>query len=278
MTPEQRRQWRAEIFTNDALTAAQKLVLLALETFADYRDGTNARPGEATLAAMCGLSPRAVRSALRQGKQLRLIERTGSANSRRGLADVYRLATTGTTVPVISATTGTTVPVNNSHDRNGSTPRPERIDTTTGTAVPTTFPGPSQDLGKELRKPGTSPDDLPQNDIDTPAPLAQSANSNTHAKGPRCAKHAHIVENADVPFCPGCRDVRLAEEADTRTADEKRAAARAARAAERQRQIKACPDCGADGRVAAVDAAGNEAVRECPHPHLNGTPQWAGTQ
>ena len=92
------------------LTGDQKVVTLALAEFADFTNGTNARPGVDRLAEMCGLKERAVRGALGRATELRLIEKTGSANGKRGIANVYRLITTGTTVPPVDETTGTVVP------------------------------------------------------------------------------------------------------------------------------------------------------------------------
>lgn len=96
MTPEQRRAWRNTVFAlaQEDLTAAQKLVLLKLETYADWPEGTNARPGVAALAEGCSLKPRVVESALQRGRQLGLIEQTCRANPKRHLAAVYRLTST----------------------------------------------------------------------------------------------------------------------------------------------------------------------------------------
>src|SRR4051812_885148 len=80
------------------LSPDQKLVHLALETFADYRAGTNAHPGEQVLAEMCNLTTRAVRDALARGRGLGLTERTELANRRRGKSDVSRMLPTETTV------------------------------------------------------------------------------------------------------------------------------------------------------------------------------------
>ena len=82
------------------LTAAQKVVLIALSTFADYRDGTNARPGIDLLARLCNLTSTAVRNALTRGRDAGLIERTGAANGRGGESDVYRLVFSATAVAV----------------------------------------------------------------------------------------------------------------------------------------------------------------------------------
>jgi hypothetical protein len=78
------------------LTLAHKLVLLALETFADYPSGTNAYPGVTRLAETCRLRARAVEAALHQGRGLGLIEQTSRANPKRGLAASYRLVSTRT--------------------------------------------------------------------------------------------------------------------------------------------------------------------------------------
>ncbi|CPV03445.1 helix-turn-helix domain-containing protein [Mycobacteroides abscessus] len=89
MTPEQRRDWRDYVLGAKALTLAQRIVLLALETFADYADGTNARPGIEGLMRKCGLTERAVETALKRGRELGLIQRT--ANGFKRHAAVYRL-------------------------------------------------------------------------------------------------------------------------------------------------------------------------------------------
>ena len=102
--------WRRCVIGMPDLTPVRKLVLLALETFADYRDGSNAHPGIEALAAMCNLTARAVRDALNSGRDLGLIERTELANRRRGKSDVYRLLSTGTVIPPEVRSTGTAVP------------------------------------------------------------------------------------------------------------------------------------------------------------------------
>ncbi|ORA60473.1 hypothetical protein BST26_21500, partial [Mycolicibacterium insubricum] len=100
-----RRLWVRAVLAATGLTAAAKTVLLALETFADFNDGTNAHPGEVQLALAADLKQRAVREALKRGQELGFIEKTdSSANKRRGIADVYRLvpqSITGTAMPVI---------------------------------------------------------------------------------------------------------------------------------------------------------------------------------
>ncbi|MCB0942702.1 MAG: hypothetical protein KDB72_20965 [Mycobacterium sp.] len=147
MNRAQRREWRKRTFQS-SLTTAQKLVLLALETFADFPEGTNARPGEARLAEMCGLQHRAVRSALRAGKAIGLIEQTGRANPKRGMAAVYRLLP----APV---STGTQMPVEADFNRHGGAFQPARGDISTGTVVPPTNPETPRDNTKEGVRAGT---------------------------------------------------------------------------------------------------------------------------
>lgn len=129
--PERRRQWIRRVLGCADLSAAQRNVLLALETFADYLDGSNAHPGETNLAEICGLTTRAVRTALSRGCELGLIKKTANENPRASRAAVYRLVLsgepiTGTAVPVKEPITGTAVPVNNSITGTATTPSPER--------------------------------------------------------------------------------------------------------------------------------------------------------
>lgn len=91
MNVEQRRQWRRHVFGCTELTAGERLVLLALAEFADFKSGADARPGVACLAVMCGLKSRVVERALARGRELSLIEQVARANPRRNLAAVYRL-------------------------------------------------------------------------------------------------------------------------------------------------------------------------------------------
>lgn len=100
MTPEERRDWRCAVFGDAELTPAHKLVLLALETFADYGDGTDARPGVARLAEMCGLKTRVVEAALQLGVKRKFIAQTDRANPKRRLAACYRLVSTRTSMRV----------------------------------------------------------------------------------------------------------------------------------------------------------------------------------
>lgn len=241
------------------LTAAQKVVLLALETFADYPGGTNARPGVDTLASMCGLDERTVRFALKAGQRLNLIEQTARANPKRGFAAVYRLlppgVSTGSEDPLESASSGSCDPVDTRFNRIGMSFLPDQNVVSTGSQDPPTNTRPIQDQGERVRKSGRSPDE-PR----TPAPaspLQQSANGKSIHPRPRCARHAHIADESSVPPCPACRDLRLADEAAQREsaarADTHRAAIREA--------IDRCPDCDGFGRL--------DDLSDCPnHPNF----------
>jgi hypothetical protein len=127
VTREQRRHWRQYVLGCTDLSHAQRLVLLALEGFADFPAGTNARPGIAALAEICGLVPRVVDTALDKGRRLRLIDQTARANPKLGLAAVYRL------LPVpISTRTGVRAETGfNTHETRFNTHRDD-ISTRTG--------------------------------------------------------------------------------------------------------------------------------------------------
>lgn len=245
VTPERRRLWVRTVLGCPELSAAQKTVLIALETFADYRDGTNAHPGDANLAEICGLTTRAVQPAIAKARQLGFIERTGEPNSRAGRAAVYRLtlpattgtavpvdnSTTGTTVPVETVTTGTAVPVDNSttgtavhDDRNGH-------DTTTGTAVPTTLQAPSKHPGVSPN-PGTSP--------------AAHVAAHTPKPSQFCEKHPIGTPKS----CPDCGNARTHLKAWTAAQAERDVAIAAAEDFTRRRRrqlINDCPHCDQDG-------------------------------
>jgi len=229
MNPEHRRQWIRMVlgWNKTELSSTHKNVLIALETYADYRTGGNAHPGVERLAADCGIGERAVRYALDRAQghdeecpddcqaHLGLIERTHKANSRAGRAAVYRLtvptesgATTGTTVPPNGTTTGTTMPVDNAttgtpmpvneattgtaahHDRHGH-------DITTGMAVPPTLQAPSI-LKHQLlvSESGTSP-------AHAPAAHTNSAPSRF------CDQHPMGTRKR----CPDCGNARTSFEA-----------------------------------------------------------------
>lgn len=245
MTPEQRRDWRDQVLGNQALTLAQRVVLLALETFADYQDGTNARPGIERLTQKCGLTERAVETALKRGREVGLIQRT--ANGYKGHAAVYRL------VPIPdSPHSGAGQQPNSPHGhagQNGNSPHDgagKAIDSPHGgasltrMAVPPTTSGPHQKRG--LCNGGTELED-PDAYAITPAGRARQSANGHNAPVARCAKHAHIAPDAWVnENCRDCQSRRQA--ARTSKADRKRAAVQI---------IRDCPNCDDLGRIEVDD-------------------------
>ncbi|WP_208855936.1 hypothetical protein [Mycolicibacterium mucogenicum] len=221
------------------LTAAQKTVLFALQTYADYGDGTNAHPGEILLAELCGMTTRAVRNALDRGKALGIIEQTRAANPKAHKAAVYRLVappvmaavkdgSTGTTVPVNNSTTGTAVPV---ETRSTGTHVPVN-NPTTGTAVqflpergflpPEPF---TNNLGV-LRNSGTSPEPVPDaHTIDPPSRF--------------CDKHPMGFRGK----CGDCANARTTFEAWTASEAERDVAIELAEGDRERRRRKAIADC-----------------------------------
>lgn len=204
MNPEQRRAWRRSVFAyaNADLRPAQKIVLLALETFADYPAGTNARPGINNLAAMCALDERTARYALKAGEQLRLIERTGRANPKRGLAAVYRLlpqpVSTGPLDPVDEVSTGSADPLEPTFNRIGRVFLPDQIDVSTGPLDPPTNPYQLNNHQESaLSNSGTSLGPNRSGDHTSDAAHRQPANRKPPSfvrgpYGPRCRRHAHL--------------------------------------------------------------------------------------
>lgn len=201
MTPEQRRAWRRRVFAfaNADLRPAQKIVLLALETFADYPAGTNARPGINNLAAMCALDERTARYALKAGERLRLIERTARANPKRSLAAVYRLlpqpVSTGPLDPVDEVSTGSVDPLEPAFNRIESLFLPDQIDVSTGPLDPPTNPyQPNNHQESALSKSGTSLGLNQFGDDATNSAQAVKGEPPSFVRGPygpRCRRHAH---------------------------------------------------------------------------------------
>lgn len=144
MNAEQRREWRRYVFGCTDLTVAHRLVLLALETFADWPAGTNARPGVARLADLCGLKTSVVEKALARGRGLELIQQTARANPRRGLAAVYRLvpvpASTRTDIQVEEDSTLTDIRVDDGFNPYETKVQPVRDDDSTRPYVQPTYP------------------------------------------------------------------------------------------------------------------------------------------
>ncbi|MBI3226612.1 MAG: hypothetical protein HYZ39_16315 [Mycolicibacterium cosmeticum] len=266
-------------WSRQELSAAQKNVLLTLETYANYDDGTNAHPGEKKLAESTGgLTERAVREALKRGRELGLIVRTADENPKAHLAAVYRLSmpsesgfTTGTAVPVNNSTTGTAVPVDNPtagipvpvetpttgtathHHRNGHV-------ATTGTAVPPTLPAPSLHQPVESDR-GTSPGQL----------LAISHTDRIPSEFCDLHPHGYRGKCGD---CGNARTFKRAWLAQKAAEDVAIANAEDYGRAQRRKLIEACQAAGGPcddfGRVDYIDDDGVHRVRPCDHPNVSG--------
>lgn len=275
MNPDQRRHWVRVVLSHTQLTAAQKTVLIALETYADYRDGTDAYPGEENLARLCGITPRAVRLALARGRELGLIERTLEANHRAGRADVYRLlpttaivglsapsgdAITGTAVPVDEPITGMRVPVKSVITGTAVQDHRNSDDTFTGTAVPPTLPAPSNH-----QPPGVLP-----NRGTSPA-LAVAAHTAIASRF--CDKHPYGYRGK----CGDCGNARTAFNAAQAAAAEQDVALELANDFARRRKLQLINECPLrcaenSGMVEIVDEDGTERLKRCDH----GLPRVAG--
>lgn len=254
LAAEHRRAWLRRVRGCPELTHAQRNVVCALGDYADYRDGTNAHPGEVKLADECGLTTRAVRAALARAQELGLIERTAAANPRTGRAAVYRLIAptvntgttvpvnnptiTGTAVPVIDATTGTTVPVNNFNTGTATSSIPEQPFLPPTNHLPNN-PGVSPNWG-------TSPVPLPDTHID---PISS----------PFCDRHPNGTRDK----CGDCGNARTAFNAAKTASAAAEHAAIAADELERRRRrriIDDCHECDDFGRLDDLSA--------CPHSRL----------
>ena len=208
--------WRRRVIGmhKTELSPSQKLVLLMLETFADYRDGTNAHPGIQVLAEMCGLTTNAVGTALRRGRDLDLIERTDVANRGGGKADVYRLVLTPTAVGATSPFTPTAVGVTAVDYPNGD----EAITPTATTRLPQRpLVPPTQDqlnIKEGSPWPGTSPgQNDPSTDEATESEHRHPANGKPPSWirgpfGPRCLRHGH--HKAAPADCDRCHEAAAA--------------------------------------------------------------------
>ncbi|WP_074345179.1 helix-turn-helix domain-containing protein, partial [Mycobacteroides abscessus] len=186
MTPKQRRAWRIHVLGAEGLTPTQRLVILALEEYVNYEDGTNAFPGVAGLASMCGVEEKTVRRALETAwKKLGLIEKVAPANPKAHRSTVWKLVSTGLGSPLET-----------DFNRTGQSTRSDfnrtRQSISSGLQSPPTTSGPHQKRG--LRHGGTELDDPDAYAINLASGLRQSANGN--AAGTRCVKHAHIAPDA----------------------------------------------------------------------------------
>lgn len=119
-----------------------------------------------------------------------------------------------------------------------------------------------------------SPDVFPEGGVQksSKSPDRPTANSNApppqlFSKRPRCARHAHIVNDADVPPCLDCK--RLRQEIQTMDKDERarQAAERERRAAEYER-IQRCQDCRGGHWVLGRDGTPVDPAMRCTHPTL----------
>lgn len=251
MGPELVRQWVRRVLGHNDLTPTQKTVLVALQTFANYDDGTNAHPGEILLSETCGITTRAVRSAIKRGRDLGLIEQTAEENPRAHRAAVYRIvlieSTTGTTIPVNNSTTGTAVPVNNS---------------STGTAVPvnnpTTGTATSPSPEQPFLPPRQSPNSLGLRNWGTsPAPVEPSPTT-PHAPSRYCELHPHGTDRG----CWGCKTagrVFRAWQAEQAAID---VAIDQSTRRDREQLRENCPDCGGTNWI--TDEHG-EPIKRCDH-------------
>jgi hypothetical protein len=233
------------VFGHPDLTPAQKLILLALETYADYPEGTNARPGVVRLAETCGLGVRVVEGALTRGRQLELIDQTGRANPKRGLAACYRLVSTRTSVQVESSSTRTDLQVESEFQPARIAFQPARSEVSTRTLVQPTNPlTPIQNTeeGAHARPtPSTSGPDQSSDLALTSSRQSLNGNGNDLPTPPPiyCTLHPQGTATS----CPPCGDARRNREAW----DQNRARRRQNTLAAIHSEIAACPNCDQNG-------------------------------
>lgn len=207
ITFENRRLWKRLVLRMPSadLSASHKTVLLALEDYADYRDGTGAHPGEQNLSVAAGVDVRTVRRALAAGKTLGLIEQTAAANPKAGKAAEYRLTlpaaaagSTGHQGPVNSPTTGHASPVNN------PTAGHQRPIETGHHRAGMSF---QQDTPVLPPKPYTNPQGVLRNSGTSPAPRIAEAHT------PRPSRFCDDHPQGTRRICPDCANARTAFEA-----------------------------------------------------------------
>ncbi len=260
LTFDNRRQWTRLVLRMPAkdLSAASKTVLLALEGYADYRDGTGAHPGEQNLAEASGVDVRTVRRALATGRTLGLIQQTAPANPKAHKSAVYSL-----TLPAHAASsTGHTSPVNNS--TTGHTSPVESVDNpvSTGQASPV-----------ETRHHRTGMQFLPDTPVLPPKPYTNNPGvlpnwgtspaqpiTEAHTNRPPsrfCDRHPQGTRGV----CGDCANARTAFNAWQAAAADHDVAISAAHDIERRRRrqdIDNCPDCDDFGRL--------DDLTPCHHP------------
>lgn len=237
MTHDQRGRWVRMVLRSE-LPASQRMVLFALETFADWGGGGNAHPGEILLAETAGVDVRTVRRAIAAGVKLGLIEQTRPANPKAHKAAVYRIVvppvlaavepvSTGHHGPVETSTTGHHGPVNNVSTGQASPVLPD-----TGVLSPK----PLTNNQRVLRNSGTSPE---TESVVAHTEIAPSRFCDEHPLGTR-------------DDCPRCGNARTHRKAWLEAQAERDAAIELAEAANRKvrRQlIDECPICDDFGRL-----------------------------
>jgi hypothetical protein len=243
MTKTQRKDWREYVLGCAALTPAQRLVLLALEGFADYPAGTNARPGVKRLAEICALRDSAVEKALARGRDLQLIRQTGRANPKRSLAAVYRL------IPA-PVSTRTAVRTETGFNPYGNEFQPVREDASTRTYVQPTNPlTPIHNTERENPAAGCAVDalsDIAPQDEEQPNPEPP----------PFCPQH--MPYGPDGP-CGPCGTRRVAREEW-----KKRQTGRTPTPAPRPTLNPDCPLCGGYGRLLGDEDTPVRPAVPCP--------------
>lgn len=256
MKPAERRGWRWHVAASVELRPSERLVLLMLQEFASYEDGTGARPGVDVLAAACGgLSRRTVDRALNRGMDLGLIVRTADATWRK--AAVYKL-----TIPPDSASpvthygTDSAPPV--THYESDSAPPVTHYGARNAPPVPTQCATGDASTYQEqthtgvLRNRGTSPE------------LSIAAHTDPPPRF--CDKHPHGTRGK----CGDCANARTAFQAWQALAAERDVILETGMAFERRRRqqiIDNCPNKCAEnhGRIETIDAAGDHALEPCDH-------------
>ncbi|OCB45565.1 hypothetical protein A5721_16350 [Mycobacterium vulneris] len=256
LTFEDRRRWTKLVLRmpSTELSAANKTVLLALESYADYRDGTGAHPGEQNLSEAAGVDVRTVRRALAAGRNLGLILQTAAANPKAGKAAEYSITlpgpngiSTGQPSPVNNSTTGHSSPVNNSTTGHGSPV--ETVHHRTGMSF-------QQDTGVLPPKPYTNNQGGLRNSGTSPAPVELP--QTPQAPSRYCERHPQGTPGG----CWGCKranDAFKAWQAEQAVIDV--AIADAARREHEQLRL-GCPRCGGTSWI--TDDQG-EPIEKCDH-------------
>ncbi len=246
MNKAQRKDWRQYVFGCAELTPAERLVLLALEGFADYPQGTNAYPGVKKLADICALKHRVVEYALARGRDLNLIRQTARANPKRNQAAVYRL------VPA-PVSTRTSVRVEEDFNPHETEFQSARTDVSTRTSVQPTNPlTPIQSTEREKAAAGCADA--------APAPMSsQEEEQPPDDPGPPepfCPRH---MPYGTVDNCGPCGTHRVARREHERRQEESTPAP-----APRSTLNPDCPLCGGYGRLLGDEDTPVRPAVPCP--------------